>query len=154
LGLVVVGGGAALAVRAAGDGGDGPTRDGTARTTAPAPDAAADEQGALASGAVDLGEVAGPADLRRSLAALRDPRSATPPADEGGTESEAAPVLPAPCLATLEDAGAPPPVTLVASARYQGSPALVVVGGAGEQAFVLDQADPARCGLVATVPLV
>jgi hypothetical protein len=45
-------------------------------------------------------------------------------------------------------------VSIVGSAVYQGAPALVVAATSGEEAFVLDQTDPARCPLLATVPLV
>jgi hypothetical protein len=157
VGVVAIGGAAVLVAR----GGDGTSGD-AARTTASEPGAAEDRAGdragepetleaAPATG--DLGEVPGPEELRRRLAAFAAAPPGAAPSDEETTSRESAAGLSPECLATLDAAGAGA-VSVAGSATYQGVPALVVVASTGKQAFVLDQTNPPRCPLLATVPLV
>ncbi|MGH9030778.1 MAG: hypothetical protein ACRDY4_13510 [Acidimicrobiia bacterium] len=148
-GVAVVGGAAALLLRD----GNGTGRETAERSAAPTEETRDQVAGAAAG---DLGEVSDPGVLRERLDALAQPRAAPDAGEEpggGDTESfddEATGVvaLPAACVDVLEqqNAGAP---TLVATATYGGAPVFVVVAGADETAFVLDQS---TCELRARVP--
>ena len=147
VGVAVVGGAAALALREE----DG-NREAADRAAAPT-EATTNESLEAAPG--DLGEISDPDVLRERLAATAAPPRATdadePESfDEPSADSAAGGLSPA-CLTTLQSNGAGPP-QLLSTGSYRGAPALVVVaGGTGDTAFVLDQA---MCTLLTTVPLV
>jgi len=142
VGVAVVGGAAALALRD--EGGNGSET--AERTAAPTVADAAPTESEVAG---DLGEVPGPDALRERLAVRAAPPATTDAEsfDEGAAASAG---LPPPCLDSLAQQGAGTP-SLVTTATYRGAAAFVVVAAAGgETAFVLDQA---TCGLLDTVPL-